>query len=107
MGGIRISQKEIKEINELYLQLGSYASVARKLSISPSTVKKYIIKDYVSEERLQEKISKKKFTKKDLPPFNVKKAYMFLDEGKDFSPILNLSLEEKKEIQELWKEMVI
>ena len=43
----KVTPEMIEQINELYLELGVKAQVARKLGISPSTVSKYIIADYV------------------------------------------------------------
>lgn len=53
MGARKIGAEEIKEINELYLKLQTYAAVGRALGISPTTVKKYIIKDYMSESNIK------------------------------------------------------
>ena len=38
-----VTQEMIKEINELYTEIKTYAGVARKIGIAPTTVKKYIV----------------------------------------------------------------
>ena len=48
-----VTQEMAKEINELYLQIGTYAEVARKISIAPTTIKKYIIPGYTSEKKIK------------------------------------------------------
>ena len=45
---MRVTESEIKQINELYLQYGTYAAVAREVGRAPSTVKKYIDPNYQS-----------------------------------------------------------
>ena len=42
----KITPEIIEQINDLYLELGVKAQVARKLGISPATVSKYIIPNY-------------------------------------------------------------
>lgn len=90
-----ITQKEIKEINRLYLQLKTYAAVARATGFSPATVKKYVIKDYVEADE-------SKFIRFDrpLPDFD---SSMF--RGDDWGALCLLSEEEEQEIRELWKEL--
>ena len=90
-----ITQKEIKEINRLYLQLKTYAAVARATGFSPATVKKYVIKDYVEADESN-------FIRFDrpLPDFD---SSMF--RGNDWGTLCLLSEEEEQEIRELWKEL--
>jgi hypothetical protein len=90
-----ITQKEIKEINRLYLQLKTYAAVSRATGFSPATVKKYIIKDYSEPDE-------SKFIRfdKPLPEFD---SSIF--QGDDWGALCVLSPEEEKEIIELWKEL--
>lgn len=93
-----ITQEMIKEINELYLQIGTYAGVARKIGIAPTTVKKYVVSNYTAENTIQKKVFDKNKVPKDI----------------DFSPFINkedwgdlcvLSEQEKEEVKELWKEL--
>lgn len=92
-----ITQIEIKEINRLYAEKGTYAAVARIMGIAPSTVKKYVIKDYKI-------IDESTFIRFDrpLPEFNPE-----IFRIKDWSPLCELSTEETDEIRDLWKELEI
>lgn len=93
-----ITQEMVKQINELYLQIGTYAGVARKIGIAPTTVKKYVVPNYTAENTIQKKVFDKNKVSKDI----------------DFSPFMNkedwgdlcaLSEQEKEEVKELWKEL--
>lgn len=42
----RVTAKDIKLMNELYIKYGTYAAVAREVGFSPSTVKRYITSNY-------------------------------------------------------------
>ena len=93
-----VTQEMVKEINELYLQIGTYAGVARKIGIAPTTVKKYVVPHYIAESTIQMKVFDKSKVPKDI----------------DFSPFMNkedwgdlciLSEQEKEEVKELWKEL--
>ena len=42
----KVTQKDIERINDLYLELGTYAAVAREVGFSASTVKRYVIPGY-------------------------------------------------------------
>lgn len=50
----RVTQEEIKEMNELYLQYKTYSAVAREIGRAPSTVKKYIDPNYQHKEEVIE-----------------------------------------------------
>ena len=92
---MRVSPEDIIKFNDLYLELKTYAGVARETGFSASTVKKYIIKDYVSAE----KIETQKFSG-DLPEF-VPEIFR----KQDWVSFLDMTKEEYEEIKELWKEM--
>ena len=47
-----VTQADIKEMNRLYLELKTYAAVARVTGFSPSTVKKYIVPDFKIPENI-------------------------------------------------------
>ena len=68
-----VTQEMVKEINELYLQIGTYAGVARKIGIAPTTVKKYVVPHYIAESTIQKKVFDKNKISKDI----------------DFSPFIN------------------
>lgn len=65
-----VGQETIIKINDLYLEIGTYAGVSRALggSPSPTTVKKYIIPGYKKEVRVL--TDKKVVPKLDLGMFN-------------------------------------
>lgn len=96
-----ISQEQIIEINELYLQIKTYSGVSRALggTPAPTTVKKYIIPGYVSKKN----INKKYFYKSDLPTFSVDSFTNI----KNWGDLCVLSEEEEKGISELWNEILI
>ncbi len=90
-----VTQDVIRQMNDLYLELGTYAAVARKTGFSPATVKKYIKPDYVKpEDRHYLRFEG------PLPEFDFK---MF--RGKDWGALCVLSDAEVDEIRELWKEL--
>ena len=60
-----VTNEDIKTMNRLYLELKTYAAVARQTGFSPSTVKKYIISDY---KPIEEKTIKR--FEEPLPEFN-------------------------------------
>ena len=96
-----IITEEIKvQINELYLQIGTYSGVAKIIGCAPSTVKKYIIPNYISKEDLQ---TVKKFKYEDLPEFSTE-CFKNVD---NWGSLCLLNDEEKKEIEEFWNELVI
>ena len=92
-----VTQDDIKKINELYLQLKTYAAVSRATGFAPSTVKKYVIPNY---QKVEEK-NIVRFTG-PLPDFDDYKKVFY---KKDWRELCNLSEEEYAEIKELWKEL--
>lgn len=96
-----VKNENIIEMNELYLQLKTYAAVARKVGFSPSTVKKYIINNYVSKE---ENEKNKTIFKKELPL--IKDIYMPLTRA-EWTFFLTLDENEKVECDILRKEILV
>ena len=96
-----ITQDQIIEINELYLQIGTYAGVSRAMGgrPAPSTVKKYIIPNYTSREKQVKTI----FHKEEIPELN---SSLF-NEIYNWGDLCTLTEEEKEEITILWDEMLI
>ena len=92
-----VTQADKVNMNKLYLELGTYAAVARAAGFSPSTVKKYIIADFKEPE--PENV--KRFDGA-LPDFDVKP---FLTD--DWGALCVLSDEEKEGIHELWEELLV
>lgn len=101
MGRLVMTQEKIIEINELYLQIKTYAGVSRALggSPSPTTVKKYIIPNYQS----QKNIDIKKFDKESISKNFITNNFLIENWGE----LCILSDEEKKEIKELWNELLL
>lgn len=50
----RVTESEIKQMNELYLQYRTYSAVAREVGRAPSTVKRYIDPNYQTEKQPKE-----------------------------------------------------
>lgn len=94
----KVNIEDIIEINELYLKLKVKAEVARRTGFSASTVSKYIIKDYKSKE---EKEKEEKF---NLPIMDLNFKDFCIP---DWSVLCNLSEEEKEELKEFGKEVMI
>lgn len=92
-----ITQKEIKEINEAYLEIGTYAGVARKLGFSPSTIKKYVIDGYTKVDE-----SKVKHFTGPLPEFDPKPFRC-----RDWRHLCELSEEEMEEMKSIWEEIEV
>lgn len=101
MARLIMTQEKIIEINELYLQIKTYAGVSRALGGSPSpiTVKKYIIPDYQTQKNTKKKIFEKSSISKDF----ISNDFSIENWG-DLCVLSNL---EKEEIKELWSELLI
>jgi hypothetical protein len=97
----QITQDQIIEINELYLQIGTYAGVSRVMGgrPAPSTVKKYIIPNYVSRENQKKTV----FHKEEIPNLD---SSLFEDIY-NWGDLCTLTEEEREEIVCLWDEMLI
>lgn len=103
MARASITPEQIKEMNELYLKIKTYAGVSRAMggTPSPTTVKKYIVENYVSEEI--SKANRKIFSTEDIPiEFNVD---IFCCDN--WGDLCILSDREKEKMPELWKEISI
>lgn len=95
----KVTPEDIKNFNELYLKLKTYAAVARETGFSASTVKKYIIPNYVSVSQKEVK----RYEGDDVLHFTTK-PFLNLD---NFGELCVLSEEEKMEIEELWGDMAL
>lgn len=90
-------------INQIYLEVGTYAETARRTGFSASTVRKYIL------ETQKKNISYEEIDKSEWKIVRIEN----LDFDKNLPIIYNigevcvLSEEERKEIQELWKEIYL
>ena len=95
---IKITDEVIEQINELYLNCGVKAHVARIIGCSPATVTKYIIPNYVG-----------KANQPAPPPFDESKivgpkAYASYQELMDSCM---LSEDEWNEMKEIQKEVLV
>ena len=96
-----ITDEQKVQINELYYKVGVKSKVAKILGISPSSVSKYLIPNYVPiEQRKAEKFDKHPtgFSTNILKTANKRDIAAFL---------IQLSPEEKKDLNELQKEIFI
>ena len=89
------------QFNELYLQCGTYAEVARRTGFSASTVKRYIIPNYVSVNAVAENIIP--FDKEILAIDQIS----FPSNRKEFYNLLVLTDIEKEECEKLREELLI
>ena len=94
----RVTDEDIKKMNELYLEIGTYAGVAREVGFSGSTVKKYIVENYVAEEEVNK--SKITFGKK-IPDASTIRF------PNDWKYYLSFTEQEKKDMEDLRKEVSI
>lgn len=96
-----VDQDMIVRMNELYLEIGTYAGVSRAMGGSPSatTVKKYIIPKFTSKANVEVKV----FHEGDLPEFAAEK-FCGVDNWGD---LCSLSESEREEIVKFWDELVI
>ena len=94
----KVTKEDQIRMNELYLKYKTYAEVARQTGFSPSTVKKYIIPNFIPESQIEIK----KFT--GVLPNNFIQLPKSL---KEWARLLELTEEEKLEIEEVRKEILI
>lgn len=87
----KVTQEDIEQMNELYLELHTYAAVSRAVGFSAGTVKRYIIPNYQSKDSLQVTAAK------SIPKLNEYKI--------NFD--IRLSKEEQIEIEKLWEEILV
>lgn len=93
----KVTEEDKVLMNELYVKLKTYAAVARETGFSPTTVKRYIIQNYVPKDSIQKNKFNLEIPSIDYDLFKVE----------DFGLLCVLSKEEKIEIEELWKEMLL
>ena len=94
----KVTKEDQIRMNELYLKYKTYAEVARQTGFSPSTVKKYIIPNFIPESQIEIK----KFT--GVLPNNFIQLPKSL---KEWARLLELTEEEKREIEAVRKEILI
>lgn len=96
----RVSVEDIKQMNIEYLNCHSYAEVARRTGWAAATVRAYIDPNFsIAREDQIHRFD----PNTEMPKFSTK---MF--EGVDnYGDLCVLSDEEKAEIQDLWKELLV
>lgn len=94
----RLSDTDKLNINLAYLKIGTYSGVAKELGFSPATVKKYVDPNFEVPD-----VS----SKKEVHELPTSFSYLPLIEATNFGDLCILSDEEMKEMENLWKEMVI
>ncbi len=97
MGIKRVQPKDIIKMNELYIQVGTYAAVARAVGFSASTVKRYIQADYVPRASM-EPVEQIKF---EIPSIGQLKY------PKNWNEFLTLTEEEKINVEKLQKTILL
>lgn len=97
----KVTQENIIEMNEIYLKVGTYAETARRTGFSAATVKKYILPDYISKAAI---VITNLFSLDQVPAFDKEK---FIDVDFSINNLYRMTDEEKEEIKELWKEMLV
>ena len=95
----KVTIDDIKQFNELYYKHKSYAEVARITGWSSSTVSKYVDKNYAPAAESEIK----RFGITSMPTFST----VAFETVANLGELCVLSDEEKEEIKELWKELVI
>ena len=104
-----VTQEMIEQINELYLEIGTYSGVSRAMggTPSPTTIKKYIIEGYVSKKEAEK--NRKIFTNERLQEIEIIDDNKFWDRFciTNWGTLCELSKEENEEMTELWNEMTM
>lgn len=97
----KITDEQKIQINELYLELGVKAQVARALGVSAASVSKYIIPNYVSQkDRIIEKFEGQ--------PTEISNDILNIEDKAEFATaLISLSKEEKEDLKKLQKEIFI
>ena len=95
-----VTEQEKELMNELYIEIGTYAGVAREIGRSPSTIKRYILPDYICKaDRVQIVFDEDRWSELINYEANFED---FMTEGASLQ-----TEEEKKEMEELWQLLAI
>ena len=95
----KVTNEDIKLMNDIYYRTKSYAETARQTGWSAGTVSKYVDKNYTPIAEVEVK----HFDINGLPEFDTS-AFVGVD---NLGELCVMSDEEKEEMKELWKELVI
>ena len=92
----RITEEQIRIINEEYLRCHTYSGAAKAAGCSPSTAKKYIIPDFsVCAPNIKEY---------DIEPMPIESITVFTTTSQILT---ELTIEEEEELKDFWKEIRI
>lgn len=97
----KITKDDIIQINELYKQLGSYAAVARELGFAASTIKKYVQPGYIPRDEIVLNRVDMNRCRAIIENHTLSAADI------ENEHLLELTAEEAKEMEEIWKEIVV
>lgn len=89
----KVTTEMVEEMNIAYLELKTYAAVARKFNVAPSTVKKYIITGYIKKEDIVPQLLSAEMINAIKEPINHLKN----------NSSLKLSEEEVEDMKKLWE----
>lgn len=91
-----VTEKDIEEMNEAYAICKSYAGVAQVTGWSASTVKKYIDPNYIPKPR----VSNDPIVKE----MDLERTIQYL---LSHDNLLGVTPEEEKELENIWKGMIV
>lgn len=91
---MKVTEDMILQMNELYLELKTYAAVSRVVGVSPTTVKKYINPNFQKVEQKKHEIEEKEIN-------------FDLFVRNDWNILLELMPRELKGIEEVRKEVYL
>lgn len=92
----RITEEQIRIINEEYLRCHTYSGAAKAAGCSPSTAKKYIIPNFSACA-----LSTKEY---DIEPMPIESIAVFTTTSQILT---ELTIEEEEELKDFWKEIRI
>lgn len=96
----RVTQEDIRLINDTYYACKSYAETARRTGWTASTVSRYVDKNY--QPVASDCITRFDF-ENEFPAFST----LVFEQVENLGDLCVLSDEECKEIKDLWKELAI
>lgn len=92
----RITEEQIRIINEEYLRCHTYSGAAKAAGCSPSTAKKYIIPDFSA--------CAPSIKEYDIEPMPIESITVFTTTSQILT---ELTIEEEEELKDFWKEIRI
>lgn len=93
----RVTEEDIKIINEVYLACGTYSKTAEITRHSASTVKKYILPDY-------KPAAMSVSTDTKIEPATIDEAMNYLLSN---SNLCSLTPREREDLKNIWKGMIV